>query len=349
MLRCTLVALMSATAAFGRAPPPSTSAALDATVKPRVISALPRDIFSPADLPANFDWRNVSTGATAADGRPFYQRLVTIPRNQHIPQYCGSCWAHAATSSLSDRLLQMDPMAQQVNLAPQYLLNCGNDSAIGYDVGSCHGGSAIRSFEYIAKHGIVDETCCPYEAKNLFVKSKAETCVPDMICRNCDHNGCWAVPEGTGPAHHRRAYITEYGNATGEHAMMAEVYARGPIACSMNATNPDFEGLHYHGCQDPRSQPAAVAPEPRFSNLLAGGVACGLPPWRCLDLHTCARRKRGPAPPRRRIRLTHSSGASPAVAHAPLRTLHPLRRQLADCGGGWQPRPQHLRGQTHRR
>jgi cathepsin X len=198
--------------------------------------------------------------------RPHYQRLVTIPRNQHIPQYCGSCWAHAATSSLSDRLLIADPVEQQINLAPQYLLNCGNDSSIGRDVGSCHGGSAIRSFEYIAKHGIVDETCCPYQvtdhchtgciglrykhigltvscahlqAKNLFTKSKDETCVPDMICRNCDHTGCWAVPEvgvaaEVGVAHHRRAYVSEYGNATGEHAMMAEVFARGPIACSMN-------------------------------------------------------------------------------------------------------------------
>jgi cathepsin X len=145
---------------------------------------------------------------------------------------CGSCWAHAATSSLSDRLLIANKgQGQQINLAPQYLLNCGNDSSIGRDVGSCHGGSAIRSFEYIAKHGIVDETCCPYQAKNLFVRSKAETCVPDMICRNCDHTGCWAVPEGDGPAHHRRAYVTEYGPAKGEHAMMAEVFARGPIAC----------------------------------------------------------------------------------------------------------------------
>ena len=78
---------------------------------------------------------------------------------------------------------------------------------------------------------------------------------------------------GNGPAHHRRAYVSEYGNATGEHAMMAEVYSRGPIACSMNvclstcfsqavnsnrpcwwrahdyhqASNPDFEGLRYAG------------------------------------------------------------------------------------------------------
>ena len=157
--------------------PPSTSSALD-DVPPHFMTPPPRDLLLPADLPRNFDWRN----ASIAPG-DYRQRLVTIPRNQHIPQYCGSCWAHAATSSLSDRLLIASPMEQQVNLAPQYLLNCGNDSSIGRDVGSCHGGSAIRSFEYIAKHGIVDETCCPYQAKNLFSESKQETCIPDMICR----------------------------------------------------------------------------------------------------------------------------------------------------------------------
>jgi cathepsin X len=137
---------------------------------------------------------------------------------------CGSCWAHAATSSLSDRLLiACKGQCQQLNLAPQYLLNCGNDSKIGHDVGSCHGGSAIRSFEYIHKHGIVDETCCPYEAKNLFVASKSETCIPDMICRNCDHSGCWAVPEGVGAGTHQKAYVRTY--------MGAELLVLGALPC----------------------------------------------------------------------------------------------------------------------
>ena len=45
------------------------------------------------DLPPSFDWNDV-------DGQSF----ITTDLNQHIPQYCGSCWAHAAMSSLADRI-----------------------------------------------------------------------------------------------------------------------------------------------------------------------------------------------------------------------------------------------------
>lgn len=42
------------------------------------------------DLPKNYDLRPLG--------------LLTQDLNQHIPVYCGSCWAHSAFSSIADRI-----------------------------------------------------------------------------------------------------------------------------------------------------------------------------------------------------------------------------------------------------
>ena len=60
------------------------------------------------DLPSQWNWN-------AIDGK----NLITNIRNQHIPQYCGSCWAHAATSAISDRIkIARDAAWPDINISP---------------------------------------------------------------------------------------------------------------------------------------------------------------------------------------------------------------------------------------
>jgi cathepsin X len=78
------------------------------------------------------------------------------------PHYCGSCWAHAALSSLSDRIkIARRGRGIDINLSVQWLLNCGKGVA-----GSCNGGHHVGVYQLIheSPHGAPYETCMPYEA-----------------------------------------------------------------------------------------------------------------------------------------------------------------------------------------
>ena len=77
------------------------------------------------ELPESFNWGDV-------DGKSY----LTKSLNQHIPQYCGSCWAHGALSSLGDRIkIARNAAGDDINLSIQFILNCGTEMA-GWRSGS---------------------------------------------------------------------------------------------------------------------------------------------------------------------------------------------------------------------
>ncbi|CAJ1449185.1 unnamed protein product [Effrenium voratum] len=85
-----------------------------------------------AEMPSDFTWCN-------KDGKSY----CTMSRNQHIPQYCGSCWAHGAISALGDRIkIARKGAGVDINLAVQHLLNCGS-------VGTCKGGSVDGPYQWL--------------------------------------------------------------------------------------------------------------------------------------------------------------------------------------------------------
>ena len=169
--------------------------------------------FGAEELPENFFWGDV-------DGVNY----LTVGKNQHIPNYCGSCWAFAATSALSDRIKIMRKAAfPDILLAPQVLVSCEHP-----DLG-CNGGNSLTAYQYIKDYGISDETCSPYQARG---HTNGLGCSEDIYCRNCDRSkGCW-VPE-------RWDYYTvdEFGSipSRDELAIMNEVHQRGPVTCGIDA------------------------------------------------------------------------------------------------------------------
>jgi len=178
-----------------------------------------------SQLPTTFNWGNVA-GVS----------YLTKNLNQHIPQYCGSCWAHGAMSSLADRIkIARLGAGVDINLSIQYILNCGAEIA-----GSCHGGSATGAYEFVKKMGFVPfDTCQPYiacsaESEEGFCKHAETHCSASTTCNTCSTftaSGGKCVQIDFFP----NATIAEYGQVYGELHMMAEIYQRGPITCGINA------------------------------------------------------------------------------------------------------------------
>mmetsp|Transcript_4844 Transcript_4844/g.16887 ORF Transcript_4844/g.16887 Transcript_4844/m.16887 type:complete len:349 (-) Transcript_4844:73-1119(-) len=195
-----------------------------------VVGTAPHEQESDAALPDSFSWCN-------KDGVNY----CTMSRNQHLPQYCGSCWAHGSVSALGDRLkIARGAKGIDINLSVQHILNCGN-------VGSCHGGSVVGPYYWIHQQSKATGTGISYETSNPYLACSSEStegfcgsvtdytsCTDMNIARTCSTfssmgGKCMAIKEFP------NATIAEYGQISGKAAMQKEIFARGPIACGIDA------------------------------------------------------------------------------------------------------------------
>jgi len=178
-------------------------------VKYSITAPVPSEYLSPEAVPTTWDWRNVN-GIS----------YLSEPKNQHIPQYCGSCWAHGSTSAVNDRYkIMRNNSWPDIDLSIQVILNCAQSAA-----GTCDGGDDGAVYQYLHDKGIPDITCQQYQAADF-------ACKPENVCRTCSPTaGCSAV------ANYTIFKVGDFGPVTGADAMMAEIYARGPISCGIDAS-----------------------------------------------------------------------------------------------------------------
>eukprot|EP00771_Trimastix_marina_P001810 gnl/Trimastix_PCT/2913.p1 GENE.gnl/Trimastix_PCT/2913~~gnl/Trimastix_PCT/2913.p1 ORF type:complete len:300 (+),score=64.54 gnl/Trimastix_PCT/2913:69-968(+) len=180
--------------------------------KENVTDRLPYEYTSMEELPETFLWNDVHG-----------VNYLSNTRNQHAPQYCGSCWAFSSMGCLMDRFhIATKNKRFHVDLSPQYALNCVPGA-------TCVVGDPNMVHEYAREYGLVDEGCQPYLAEYL------DRCDALGTCYTCEAIGKPCVPV----EEYRRYYVAQHGvysAITGgniEHKMMAEIYRRGPMVCEI--------------------------------------------------------------------------------------------------------------------
>jgi len=201
-------------------------------------------------LPNRFSWRD--------------HDLLAPSWNQHVPRYCGACFAFGAAHALQDRTKIARARVKDdaypgpdLLVAVQVLLNCGGEDNGWGKAGNCHeGGSATSAYKWAKNFkGWPSATCFPYQAEDGL------GCSGDTICRNCmpTHDGehaCWAVPGDASDAHpcddggtcatspYPRIVVSEHGKLPGSHevgarkaseAIQREIVRAGPVTCNLDA------------------------------------------------------------------------------------------------------------------
>mmetsp|Transcript_113905 Transcript_113905/g.309483 ORF Transcript_113905/g.309483 Transcript_113905/m.309483 type:complete len:392 (-) Transcript_113905:232-1407(-) len=191
------------------------------------------------DYPAEFTWCN-------KNGKSY----CTMSLNQHIPQYCGSCWAHGATSALADRIkIARGGEGTDILLSVQHVLNCIQGDKASFQ-GSCWGGYSSGVYKWILELSENTGSGISYTSMNPYMACSSDSeygfcpfwtwdCSALNVARTCS-----TFPEygGTcvGLGWYPNATINEYGYVSGPNDMMSEIYHRGPISCTVDATPLDY-------------------------------------------------------------------------------------------------------------
>jgi C1A family cysteine protease len=99
-------------------------------------------------FPSKFDWRNNNGN------------WVTPPKNQDLPQGCGSCWAHALVGEIESWWKIHNNMPDSmIDLSEQFLLSCSGG-------GWCGGADVWTVMDFVQSVGVPTEMCFPYQASD---------------------------------------------------------------------------------------------------------------------------------------------------------------------------------------
>lgn len=133
---------------------------------------------------------------------------------------CGSCWAFAASETLTDRFCIASNETIKVVLSPQNMVSCDkNDNG-------CNGGGIETSWDFLVFNGVVSDQCFPYYSSTGSVPP-----CPNSLCINkAISNRSYSVVSGT----------SRYFN--GLTSIQNEIIKNGPLESAFTV----YEDFYYY-------------------------------------------------------------------------------------------------------
>lgn len=210
-------------------------------------------VSSPVKLPESFD------------AREHWSKCQTI-RSIVNQGHCGSCWAVAAATTLSDRFCIASNGSTSVKLSANQLTTCCFRCGYG-----CGGGFPELAWEYIYRRGLVTggiyrskEGCQPYNVK---------------IDQECHANEC------TNPSYdvpfekdlHKTTYPVVL--EPDEESIMAEIYQNGPVEACLEI----FSDFYSYGKGVYKRTELATFEGGHAVRIIGWGVENGLKYWLCAN------------------------------------------------------------------
>ena len=163
------------------------------------------------------------------DLRKEYPKCDSI-KEIYVQSSCGSCWALAATGTMTDRLCILTGGKIQTRLSATELITCCDSCGLG-----CLGGYPSLVFQYWKNNGIPSggpfgdkKTCKPYflpPGKDDTAQFGEEQVTPD--CENkCQEGYNKSLEED-------KFYASEVYYVSGEENIMKEIYENGPVESTL--------------------------------------------------------------------------------------------------------------------